>query len=596
VTLSDAIDPEAIKSVQPQDDVWGAIDALRNGSAQIAVIPFSNKITSAESATVAGLASGELKILGQIQRRTNHVLVGLKHNILEVYNAAAETAYGASEFSSASSNLNDRPSDEEKERAAKKQFVFLLHVVHSSKSVFDQTRGKLTASDFRSAIRVEHTPNPMRVLLRDLRDRKAQDIVDAMQRKNRSIRPNDASGGRGGYQPIALFSEPRNVRPIEQDFFSAAVVAEGLLSSAEMVCKTGPDMKQMCSQRLSEITEHLWELKTDAEAPLDLPNNDTTFLVVQAANAKTSKDKKKKFPWATDARRFEARRENLALDIRALETNVSRFEAAAASTAKQLDDERDPMKVIEIKEQAARLDSEISARKSELSAARERLNGQLVNVAGPNPEKASLRAAFLVPVDSAEADWSKAFREFELRMNDRFRGLKLKFDQSPELATHLGKQVLIVSAKIDGGASAKAAQVENEIGSYFKTLKAAETKGPGLIEGFFIWFFGLFGIKLGQEPRKFDAKLLGVYPSWSVSGSSREIWLPEGEKPKKDAATLSLPRPPASSLIGWIMLAALFVLILMLLINALPPGFKAQFMWWFDLIASYVLLPFSPSS
>jgi hypothetical protein len=530
VTLSDAIDAEHIKSVQPQDDTWGAIDALRNGSAQIAVIPFSNKITSAESATVAGLASGDLKILGQIQRRTNHVLVGLKHNINRVDQAAREAGYADAMMSHTGDGAKHVSNGVEPTSEAVKQFVFLLHVVHSSKTVFDQTRGKLTGSDFRSAIRVEHTSNPMRVLLRDHRERKTMAIVDAMERKNAPQRPlmpvgsPQAMGQGGTASPFALnVSEPRHEKPIEEDFFSAALVAEGLLESANRVCRVGPGLKpnKLCSQRLSEITEHLSELQTDAEAPLDLPNNVTTFLVVQAANAKLSDGLKKKFPWESGATRLATQRAGIENDIRSCQSKIKKFEAAIASTKAQIDEASDPLKAQEHKDHLERLESELANQSKELSLLQKSLNSLEGRVLGPSSAKPSLRAAFLLAVDGADADWSKAFKLFETKMGERFKGLKLRFDQSPELANHLGKQVLLVSARIDGAGSATAAQIEGDMSRFFKRQKDQESKAATSLA----W---LADQAAGGQPKKFEPKLLGVYPSWTVSGAHRDLWTAEG--------------------------------------------------------------------
>jgi hypothetical protein len=561
VTLSDAIDAEHIKSVQPQDDVWGAIDSLRNGSAQIAVIPFSNKITSAEAATVAGLASGDLKILGQIQRRTNHVLVGLKHNINRVDQAAREAGYSDAMMSHTSDGAKHPFTVSEPTTEAVKQFVFLLHVVHSSKTVFDQTRGKLTGSDFRSAIRVEHTSNPMRVLLRDHRDRKTQAIVDAIERKNAPPRPMVPAGtpqamGQGGTAPISLYQqEQRHEKPIAEDFFSAALVAEGLLESANRVCQVGPGLKanKLCSQRLSEITEHLYELQTDAEAPLDLPNNVTTFLVVQAANAKLGEGVKKKFPWESGATRLAGQRAEIEEAIKDCQFRIKRLEAGIADTKATLNDEATtPLKGAELKEQIERLEAKVSAENKELSVLRDKLNGLDGRVHGPSSAKASLRAAFLLAVDGADADWSKAFKRFETKMDEKFKGLKLKFDQSPELANHLGKQVLLVSARIDGADASKAGQIEGEISRFFKKQKEYDSKAASGLA----WLAD----QASGQPKKFEPKLLGVYPSWIVSGAQRDQWTAES------AAAAKLPEALAIKSTMNLMGVALFVLFWILVI------------------------------
>jgi hypothetical protein len=527
VTLSDAIDAEHIKSVQPQDDVWGAIDALRNGSAQIAVIPFSNKITSAEAATVAGLASGDLKILGQIQRRTNHVMVGLKHNIRRVYQAAKDARYtddassGSDGNSSTlgSSGAGGEPSDD-----AVRQFVFLLHMVYSSKTVFDQTRGKLTSSDFRSAIRVEHTSNPMRVLLRDHRNRKTQAIVSTLENST----PRSTGAAAPGYQAIQLTPPATVEKQIEENFFSAALVAEGLLSSANHVCRVGPDLKpnKLCSQRLSEMNEYLVELKTDAEAPLDLPNNVTTFLVVQAANAKLGGKDKKGVPWAKTSARLSEMLNALAEDTRAAESRVARFSAAIESAKKQLEGATDPLHAVDLKEQISRLEGEYSSSSKQLASLRESKVKSEQPTSGPDPEHASYRIALLLAVDSSDSDWAKSFKLFEAKMEKHFKWLKLKFDQSPELATHLGKQVLLVSARAGAATSKNAAKIEADLNNFFRREKEQASKIAASLS--------VLADQRAGSAVKFEPKLLGIYPSWSVTGPDRNTWLPEDGKSKPD--------------------------------------------------------------
>lgn len=532
VTLSDAIDAKKIKSVQPQDDVWGAIDSLRNGSAQIAVIPFSNKITSAEAATVAGLASGDLKILGQVQRRTNHVLVGLKHNINRVDLAAQRSGYAEKTMSSTDghnvSAVAGGPTDE-----AIKQFVFLLHMVYSSKTVFDQTRGKLTGSDFRSAIRVEHTSNPMRVLLRDHRSRQTQAIIGTLE--NWTSAPPSKSQP-GGAQSIVLpgvtgGASAHVEKPIEETFFSAALVAEGLLDSANRVCGVGPGLKpnKLCTQRLSEITEHLVELQTDAEAPHDLPNNVTTFLVVQAANAKLGDGVKKKFPWESGETRMAAHRAGVEDEIRSFQLKINRFQAGIDSLTQQLNETTEPLKAAEMKEQIGRLESEKAAVNKEISGLRDHLVHLADRKLGPASSDPSYRVAFLLSVDGADADWSKTFKTFETKMGDKFKGWKLKFDQSPELTQHLGKSVLLVSARGLGITKENAAKVEADIARHFKQQKEADSK---VASGLAL----LADQAAGGPPKKVDAKLLGVYPSWVVSGAERDLWSAEGNSPQKEAA------------------------------------------------------------
>lgn len=596
VTLSDAIDAEYIKSVQPQDDVWGAIDALRNGSAQIAVIPFSNKITSAESASVAGLASGDLKILGQIQRRTNHVLVGLKHNINRVDQAARESGYADAMMSNTADAARHAGHGGDPTPEAVKQFVFLLHVVHSSKTVFDQTRGKLTGSDFRSAIRVEHTSNPMRVLLRDHRERKTMAIVDAMERKNAPPRPTLAMGtpqsmGQGGTgNPFAVnFAEPRHEKPIEEDFFSAALVAEGLIESANRVCRVGPGLKpnKLCSQRLSEITEHLFELQTDAEAPLDLPNNVTTFLVVQAANAKLGDGLKKKFPWDSGETRLAGQRSQIEDDIRTCQVKIKRFEAAIESTKAQLSEAADPLKAAEYKEHIERLEVESSHQEKELAALKKSLSALDGRVLGPSSAKPSLRAAFLLAVDGADADWSKAFKLFETRMGEKFKSLKLRFDQSPELANHLGKQVLLVSARIDGAGSASAGQIEGDISRFFKRQKEQESKAASSLA----W---LADQTAGGQPKKFEPKLLGVYPSWAVSGAHRDQWSAEGASSAKKADVQSIKR--TMNLMGIVFFVLFWVAVIFLVtVTSTPYGRTWAMGLWEGLLHYFRTLFLGPS-
>lgn len=527
VTLSDAIDAKKIKSVQPQDDVWGAIDSLRNGSAQIAVIPFSNKITSADPATVAGLASGDLKVLGQIQRRTNHVLVGLKHNINRVEQAAVISGYAEKSMSATDGHSPKRapsaasaPTED-----AIKQFVFLLRMVYSSKTVFDQTRGKLTGSDFRSAITVEHTSNPMRVLLRDHRTRQTQAIVSTLD--NWTAAPV----AKPGHQEIDLGKKAGAENPIEEKFFSAALVAEGLLDSANRVCGVGPGLKpnKLCTQRLSEITEHLVELQTDAEAPHDLPNNVTTFLVVQAANAKLSDGLKKKFPWESGEARMAAHRSGIEEEIRSFQNKINRYQAGIDSSAKQLEETTEPLKAAEIKEHIARLESEKAAVGKEVAALRDHLVNLADRKLGPSTADPSYRVAFLLSVDGADADWSKTFKTFETKMGDKFKGWKLKFDQSPELTQHLGKSVLLVSARGLGITKENAAKVEADIARHFKQQKEADSK---VASGLAL----LADQAAGGPPKKVEAKLLGVYPSWVVSGAERDLWAAEGYSPQKEAA------------------------------------------------------------
>jgi hypothetical protein len=586
VTLSDAINANSIKAVQPQDDVWGAIDSLRNGSAQIAVIPFSNKITSAEAATVAGLASGDLKILGQIQRRTNHVLVGLKHNIQRVDQAARDAGYGDAMMSSTTSGQQqDSPSGGPTAEAIK-QFVFLLHVVHSSKSVFDQTRGKLTGSDFRSAITVEHTSNPMRVLLRDHRERKTMAIVDAMERKagqpgarpGVSAMPQTGVMTGGGYQPISLGQpEVRHEKPIEHDFFSASLVAEGLLESANRVCQIGPGLKpnKLCSQRLSEMNEHLCELKTDAEAPLDLPNNVTTFLVVQAANAKLSDGLKKAFPWDDGSQRLAAQRAKLEQDIKACQFTLDKFDADIEATQAQMEATQDQVRKVAFSEQIDNLKSGKKAYDNELAKLRTAMGQLSEKVLGPKDVKPALRAAFLLSVEGQEADWSKLFKRFEEQMSKRFKHLDLKFDQSPELASHLGKNVLLVSARADGADPAKAAHYESEITKYFKKVKEHESKTETTLSA-------MADFAAGGPPKKFESKLLGIYPSWVVKGAHRDQWFADGKseaaKPKK---------PPAINAFSVMMFVLFWIALIFLVTVTSTPYGQAWVMGILDTIMGY---------
>jgi hypothetical protein len=404
-------------------------------------------------------------------------------------------------------------------------------MVYSSKTVFDQTRGKLTGSDFRSAIRVEHTSNPMRVLLRDHRSRQTQAIIGTLETWSNA---GPAKQQPGGAQPIVLPGltggpSPHVEKPIEENFFSAALVAEGLLDSANRVCGVGPGLKpnKLCTQRLSEITEHLVELQTDAEAPHDLPNNVTTFLVVQAANAKLSDGVKKKFPWESGDTRMAAHRAGVEEEIRTYQNTLNRHQAGIDDLTQKIAATSEPLKVAEMKEQIARLEEDKSAVSREIASRRDHLVNLADRKLGPASADPSYRVAFLLSVDGADADWSKTFKNFELKMGDKFKSLKLKFDQSPELTQHLGKSVLLVSAKGQGITKDNVAKVEAEIGRHLKQQKEKESESK-------------VGALLADRPSakatvKVDAKLLGVYPSWTVSGAQRDLWIAEGKSTEDKA-------------------------------------------------------------
>jgi hypothetical protein len=538
VTLAAAIEPDFIKSVQPQEDAWGAIDALRNGSAQIAVIPFSNRITSAEAATVAGLASGELKILGQIQRKTNHVLVGLKDYINQV-DTQFPGSYGKdtpargpsdgphSSLARAAAAFEDDTSD-----GAKARFVLLLHVVFSSKSVFDQTRGKLTSSDFRNDIKVEHTSNPMRVLLRHYRDRVAQTVRGRLERE-----PGQAASAPGGYADVADSKRgfvlpkdaPNYEKPIDEQYFSAALVAEGLLASARRVCGMGPTRNRLCSQRLSEITETLRELHTDFDTPFDLPNNETTFLVVTAGTAKLGDKAKKGGFWETGDDALELETERLQSTINHIESVIRSHEAGIKDTDAEIEKAPSEVAKVQAGERKQNLEKEIGDLREVLAAKKSDMNTLKSKVLGPGGKgaKPSYRAAFLLSVEGFDSDWNKAFKVFEKKMEEQFRHLKMKFDQSPEFTTHHGKPVLLFSARLDG--VHETGTVDADINAFFKKQKEKDAKS----QSGSAWLADR--IAGHEKDKKFEPKLLGVYPSWIAHGRELLEWSPEGKSTTADA-------------------------------------------------------------
>jgi hypothetical protein len=539
VTLAAAIEPDFIKSVQPQEDAWGAIDALKNGSAQIAVLPFSNRITSAEAATVAGLASGELKILGQIQRKTNHVLVGLKDYIIQVADKFPDAyTYGKD----APRRTADGPHtslarrfaayEDDTPDGAKARFVLLLHVVFSSKSVFDQTRGKLTSSDFRNDIKVEHTSNPMRILLRHYRERVTQSVRGALE-----AQPKQTSTQKGGYEAVAdakgniVFQKDQNSQkdrqnfemPIDEEFFSAALVAEGLLSSARRVCGMGPNRNRLCSQRLSEITETLRELQTDYDTPFDLPNNDTTFLVVTSANAKLSDKVKKGGFWESGDDALAAETQRLQTDIENLKKKVQQFRAGIVDSDAKIVNPELSASIRQTEEVGkANLAAQIKECEAEIKAIQSEIDTLATKVLGPvgKGAKPSYRVAFLMSVEGHDSDWSKAFKFFEKKMEARFQHLKMKFDQSPELTTHHGKPVLLFSARLDGVSGT--GTVEADISGFFKKEKEIKTGSA--------WMYD----RIAGKDQKFEPKLLGVYPSWIAHGRELLEWSPEGKSAPSD--------------------------------------------------------------
>jgi hypothetical protein len=501
VTLCDAVESEKIHEVVPQEDIHGTVEALRNGTAQVAVVPLMNSITQTDSATLAALASGEVKILGRVRRSTNHVLVGIKDYINAV-DVKFQGSYGH-EREGASSQIS---LDVEPGPKALARFVLLLRKVFASKSVYDQTRGKLTGSDFRHDIQVEHTANPVRVLLRYYRDRETGVVWDGLEGlptrplggQSAGPAPGPQVGQGGTIQFPTLGQQQAPVRPLDANFFSAAMVAEGLLTSAQKVCGLLPGQKRnrLCSQRLSEINATLRELQTDSDAPRDLPNNVTTFLVVAAKSHKGG------VVW-------EDGRERRETVMTPLQDDLARLTEAG----KKLDP-NDP-KTPDLKAKYA----------AQIKAIQAEIDGVKDLAFGPSKAECSWRATFLLKL-SAEGDWDRALKAFKDKAEVWFPECKLKFDQAPDRLTHNGKPVLLVSAfasgiAAEGMAKTQAEKIEKRLNEHAEKVKKGET---GRL------MMPVFSDKKPDD-FTFEPKILGVYPAWAVSGVHR-TWAAEPEAGK----------------------------------------------------------------
>jgi hypothetical protein len=497
VALCDTIQPGSIHEVIPQEDVWSTSEAIRNNHAQIAMVPLSNSITQSEAATLAALASGDVKILARVRKQTNHVLVALRDHVIEV-DRNFHGSYGSHRGGASSALPQQTPPAPEANTdsgaapgaatetdvqtlaepkpqiwlsgdgvvapdpgpQALSRFVLLLKKVFSSTTVYEQTRGKLTGSDFRHDIQLEHTSNPVRVLLRYFKERTTQMVWNKLEgSQGGPARGYSAPGGYaptgmplGGNAPILMPQPQPRPEPIDIDFFGAALVAEGLIDRAHALCLIGPDgpEKQQCSQRLSEVYETLCELKINSRAPRDLPNNETIFLLIGPKNEKLNID------WNAE----------------------------------------------------------------------------------PKSAPRAWRATFLIKPKN-EADWIIALRAFEEKVKNRFPEMKLRFDQAPDRLSHGGKTVLLISARIESStgetSDALGKAAAQRLGAMLKqheeTLRMSEAGRAAS------WFSSVL-----DDHHKFEAKLLGVYPAWVINRETGK-WLAEpaaGMAPeKKTESTVS---------------------------------------------------------
>lgn len=478
VALCELLDGEKLYDIVPQEDVWIASDAVRDEHANVGLIPLSNSITQTEAATLTALATGELKVIARVSKQTDHVLVALKDNILQVQTAAQKNGGKVKRYQEGTySNIRDDGAGSQDGAAQAdddglvvptadglKEYVFLLRKVFSSTLIYEQTRGKLTGSDFRHIVDMEHTANPVRVLLRILRESKTQDVWNRLhptRSAGNTVNPSISLGG----APFPPLAQPQVVRaePVNADFFAAALVAEGLLGKALKVCSIDG---RACSQRLSEVSDRLEELTVNSRPPRDLPSHETTFLLVAPAEWK----------------------------------KAGKFADVYA-------------------EQGGAL----------------KADGIIPWADGLTLDQCTWRATFLITppkkVGETGWNWSQSFKNFEKDLSARFRDLDVVFDSSPELVNDRKRKTkLLITARFMPKATSLRGNrglgahldesLRTKLKDREKTIKRMEETTSSFVTI--------------DEHQMFGAKLLGVYPSWrsTKQKDGSLIWVAEAASGK----------------------------------------------------------------
>ncbi|MEQ1753558.1 MAG: prephenate dehydratase domain-containing protein [Micropepsaceae bacterium] len=235
--------------------VSDALDAVRSGQANFAVVPFYNSITQWEGATVKALASRELQIHAQVCMPTSYVLAAHKEYMAEIVER-----YRA---------LSDRKEELSPERAKKIYTRFLTRIFVGSQAE-EQYRGRLLRPDMSQAT-IEHARNPLRVLEEIAREELMKDLKYGTSR-----------GGGGtkeqGYGNTILVDMPTRPATISELNVPASLIAGGLLDLQQE--PDGWDRHGSVGEIVSLLRNLLELLDVFAFGAPDLPENKTQYILV----------------------------------------------------------------------------------------------------------------------------------------------------------------------------------------------------------------------------------------------------------------------------------------------------------------------------
>lgn len=235
--------------------VSDALDAVRSGQANFAVVPFYNSITQWEGATVKALASRELQIHAQVCMPTSYVLAAHKEYMAEIVER-----YRA---------LSDRKEELSPERAKKIYTRFLTRIFVGSQAE-EQYRGRLLRPDMAQAT-IEHSRNPLRVLEEIAREELMKDLKYGTTRGGGGQREPHFSGS-------FVVDMPTRPGTISELNVPASLIASGLLDSQQE--PDGWDRHGSVGEIVSLLRNLLELLDVYAFGAPDLPENKTQYVLV----------------------------------------------------------------------------------------------------------------------------------------------------------------------------------------------------------------------------------------------------------------------------------------------------------------------------